>query len=71
VIEDINKIPLFLAGLTDLPLGVIIPHLFGTTVFQEAPWPMAALVWLLERPIPRRTVERDSTPSATAPEMIS
>ena len=52
VIEDINKIPLFLAGLTDLPLGVIIPHLFGATVFQEAPWPMAALVWLLERPIP-------------------
>ena len=52
VIEDINKIPLFLAGLTDLPLGVIIPHLFGSTVFQEAAWPMAALVWLLERPIP-------------------
>jgi glycosyltransferase involved in cell wall biosynthesis len=52
VIEDINKVPLFLAGLTDLPLGVIIPHLFGSTVFQEAPWPMAALVWLLERPIP-------------------
>ncbi|HEY7027850.1 MAG TPA: glycosyltransferase family 4 protein [Gemmatimonadales bacterium] len=52
VIEDINKVPLFLAGLTDLPLGVIIPHLFGATVFQEAPWPMAALVWLLERPIP-------------------
>jgi len=52
VIEDINKVPLFLAGLTDLPLGVIIPHLFGATVFQEAAWPMAALVWLLERPIP-------------------
>jgi glycosyltransferase involved in cell wall biosynthesis len=52
VIEDINKVPLFLAGLTDLPLGVIIPHLFGATVFQEAAWPMAALVWLLEQPIP-------------------
>ena len=52
VIEDINKIPLFLAGLTDCPLGVIIPHLFGSTIFQEAAWPMAATVWLLEQPIP-------------------
>jgi glycosyltransferase involved in cell wall biosynthesis len=52
VIEDINKVPLFLAGLTDKPFGVIIPHLFGGTVFQEAPWPVASIVWLLERPIP-------------------
>ncbi len=52
LVEDINKVPLFLAGLSDVPLGVIIPHLFGTTVFQEAAWPMALLVWLLERPIP-------------------
>lgn len=52
LVEDINKIPLFLSGLTRAPLGVIIPHLFGGTVFQEASWPMASLVWLLERPIP-------------------
>ena len=52
LVEDINKIPLFLAGLTPGPVGVIIPHLFGTTAFQEASWPMAATVWLLERPIP-------------------
>jgi glycosyltransferase involved in cell wall biosynthesis len=53
VIEDINKIPLFLAGVTSRPLGVIVPHLFGGSVFQEAPLPVAALVWLCERPIPR------------------
>lgn len=53
VVEDINKLPLFLAGLTDLPLAVIVPHLFGTTAFREASWPMAAVVWLAERPIPR------------------
>jgi len=53
LIEDVNKIPLFTASLTRVPVGVIIPHLFGATVFQEAPWPVAALVWLLERPIPR------------------
>ena len=52
VIEDLNKIPLFLAGLTRRPLGVIVPHLFGSSVFQEAPLPVAALVWLFERPIP-------------------
>ncbi|MEP6572428.1 MAG: glycosyltransferase family 4 protein [Gemmatimonadota bacterium] len=53
LVEDINKVPLFLAGLTDAPLGVIIPHLFGGTIFQEASVPMATLVWLAERPIPR------------------
>ena len=52
VIEDVNKIPLFLAGLTDRPFGVIVPHLFGGTVFQEASLPSATLVWLLERPLP-------------------
>ena len=52
VIEDINKIPLFLAGLTDRPFGVIVPHLFGDTVFQEASLPAAILVWTAERPIP-------------------
>ena len=53
VVEDINKLPLYTAGLTPLPLAVIIPHLFGTTAFQEASWPMAAAVALAERPIPR------------------
>lgn len=52
VVEDINKLPLFLAPLTRLPFCVIIPHLFGTTAFQEAPWPMAAAVAAAERPIP-------------------
>lgn len=53
VVEDVNKVPLFVAGLTDRPCCVLVPHLFGTTAFAEAPWPMAAAVWLAERPIPR------------------
>ncbi|HEU4698019.1 MAG TPA: glycosyltransferase family 4 protein [Gemmatimonadales bacterium] len=53
VVEDVNKLPLFLPNLTDLPFCTIIPHLFGTTAFDEAPWPMAATVWLAERPLPR------------------
>ena len=53
VVEDINKLPLFLASITELPFCVLVPHLFGETAFQEAPWPMAATVWLGERPLPR------------------
>ena len=52
-VEDINKLPLFLAGMTDRPFCAIVPHLFGTTAFEEAPWPSAAIVWAAERPLPR------------------
>jgi glycosyltransferase involved in cell wall biosynthesis len=53
VVEDINKLPLFLAATTELPFCAVVPHLFGTTAFEEAPWPMAAAVWAAERPLPR------------------
>jgi glycosyltransferase involved in cell wall biosynthesis len=53
LVEDINKLPLFLSGLTTAPLYVIIPHLFGDAIFHEAALPTASLVWLAERPIPR------------------
>ncbi len=53
VVEDVNKLPLYLPALTELPFCVLVPHLFGETAFQEAPWPMAATVWLAERPLPR------------------
>ncbi len=53
LIDDINKLPLFVAGLTDRPVYAIVPHLFGTTAFQEVSWPMAAVVWSAERLIPR------------------
>ena len=52
VVEDINKIPLFLTTLTDLPFCAIVPHLFGDTAFQEAGLATASLVWLAERPLP-------------------
>jgi glycosyltransferase involved in cell wall biosynthesis len=53
VVEDVNKVPLFLPGMTSLPFCAIIPHLFGDAVFSEAPWPMATAVWLAERPLAR------------------
>ena len=52
VVEDINKVPLFLPTLTRLPFVAIVPHLFGTTAFAEASAPMAAVVWGSELPIP-------------------
>src|SRR3989449_1220082 len=52
VVEDINKVPLFLPALTRLPFVAIVPHLFGTTAFAEASAPMAAIVWAAELPIP-------------------
>ena len=53
LVEDINKLPLFLACGTDLPFYAIVPHLFGATAFQEASWPIATAVWLAERPLAR------------------
>jgi len=52
LVEDLNKIPLYLPGMSSVPLSVLVHHLFGGTVFQEAAWPLATLVWLSERPLP-------------------
>ena len=53
LVEDVNKLPLYTAGLADVPSYVIIPHLFGTTAFEEVPWWQAFIVWAAELPIPR------------------
>jgi glycosyltransferase involved in cell wall biosynthesis len=51
LVEDINKLPLYLAAGTRVPFCAIVPHLFGGTAFDEAPWPIAATVWASERPL--------------------
>ena len=51
VVEDINKLPLFLATPGSGPFCAIVPHLFGETAFDEASWPVAAAVWAAERPL--------------------
>lgn len=53
IVDDINKLPLYTPTLTDKPVYAIVPHLFGTTAFEEVSWPTAALVWTAERAIPR------------------
>jgi glycosyltransferase involved in cell wall biosynthesis len=53
IIEGIDKIPFYLPLFErKVPVLGIIPHLFGTTVFREASWPVAAYVYLFERLIP-------------------
>lgn len=49
LVEDVNKLPLFTPRWSDLPVAVLIPHLFGTTAFREAWLPAAVAVWLAER----------------------
>jgi glycosyltransferase involved in cell wall biosynthesis len=53
LVEDINKVPLYTPRWHGPPVVAVVPHLFGATVFQEAPLPMAAAVWLAERPLGR------------------
>ncbi len=53
LVEDVNKLPLYLTRGTRVPFAAIVPHLFGETAFEEAPWPMAAAVWLAEQPLAR------------------
>lgn len=52
IVEDINKVPLFTPRWSRTPVVGVVPHLFGGTAFQELPAPVAAIVWLAERPIP-------------------
>lgn len=51
LIEDINKVPLFTPRWGAPRTVALVPHLFGTTVFREAPVPLAGVVWLAERPL--------------------
>jgi glycosyltransferase involved in cell wall biosynthesis len=53
VVEDINKIPFFMPRHTRVPVLAVVPHLFGTTVFEQAAFPIAAYVYLYERFIPK------------------
>lgn len=51
VIEDLNKVPLYTPRWRVKRLVVLVHHLFGATAFREVPIPVAAAVWLSERPL--------------------
>src|SRR4051812_46055073 len=52
-VEDINKVPLYTPRWVKAPVVALVPHLFGGTAFQELAAPLAAAVWLAERPLGR------------------
>ncbi len=52
VLEDVNKIPFFTPLVSRVPVVVLVPHLFGSTIFRETNPVLGAYIWLLERPLP-------------------
>ena len=51
IVEDLNKIPLYVPRWGGPPVVTLVHHLFGSTIFREAAPHMAASVWLAERGI--------------------
>lgn len=51
IVEDLNKVPLFMPLFTRIPVVLLVHHLFGATAFREASVLVAGATWLLERPL--------------------
>jgi glycosyltransferase involved in cell wall biosynthesis len=71
LVEDINKVPLYTPRWGAKRVLALVPHLFGTTVFQEVAAPMAMAVWALERPLVRgyRGVPFEAISESTADDL--
>lgn len=52
VIECLNKVPFFAPLYAGKPVLALCHHLFGEVAFSQAPFPIAAGVWTLERGLP-------------------
>ena len=72
LIEDINKMPLSTPHWGAKRTVAVVPHLFGSTAFQELAAPLAAAVWLAERPIPwvYRNVPFEAISESTAADLV-
>jgi glycosyltransferase involved in cell wall biosynthesis len=53
LVEDVNKVPLFTPRWGAPRVVALVPHLFGGTAFDQLVAPLAAAVWLAERPLGR------------------
>jgi len=71
LVEDINKIPLNTTGWGAKHVVALVPHLFGSTAFQELAAPLAAAVWTAERPLGRvyRNVPFEAISESTADDL--
>ena len=73
LVEDINKMPLFTPRWGARRVCALVPHLFGGTAFQELAAPLAAVVWLSERPLAReyRGVPFHAISESTADDLVA
>ncbi len=71
LVEDINKVPLYTPRWRAPKSVALVPHLFGSTAFQELPAPLAAAVWTAERPLGRvyRNVPFEAISESTAEDL--
>ncbi|HEX5972603.1 MAG TPA: glycosyltransferase family 4 protein [Gemmatimonadaceae bacterium] len=71
LVEDVNKIPLGTPRWGGPTPVALVPHLFGGTAFQELTPPLAAAVWLAERPLGRvyRHVPFEAISTSTAADL--
>jgi glycosyltransferase involved in cell wall biosynthesis len=72
LVEDINKMPLLTPRWGARRVVGVVPHLFGATAFDEFPFPLAAAVWLSERPLPLvyRDVPFEAISESTATDLV-
>jgi glycosyltransferase involved in cell wall biosynthesis len=78
LVEDLNKLPLltpwWVRGKPAAPRIVgLVHHLFGATAFRELAAPLAAAVWLGERPLGHvyRTVPFEAVSASTADDLVA
>jgi len=71
LVEDVNKVPLYTPRWGGPQVVALVPHLFGGTAFQELSAPLAAAVWLAERPLGRvyRGVPFEAISASTAADL--
>ena len=72
LVEDINKVPLYTPRWGARRTVALVPHLFGSTAFQELVAPLAAAVWTAERPLGRvyRRVPFQAISESTADDLV-
>jgi glycosyltransferase involved in cell wall biosynthesis len=71
LVEDVNKVPLYTPRWGARATVALVPHLFGSTAFQELAAPLAAAVWTAERPLGRayRNVPFEAISESTADDL--
>lgn len=71
LVEDVNKVPLFTPRWGAPRVVALVPHLFGATAFQQLSAPLAAAVWLAERPLGRvyRRIPFEAISESTADDL--